>query len=74
MAKHHTINSPRLNQIRRGKRRAFRKKVVLYFILLITLIIGSSFVSRIQKININNMFILLKNNEYGYFNKSNMNI
>ena len=57
MAKHHTINSPRLNQIRRGKRRAFRKKVVLYFILLITLIIGSSFVSRIQKININNIEI-----------------
>ena len=57
MAKHHTINSPRLNQIRRKRHRAFRKRVILYFGLILILIIGISFISRIQKININKIEI-----------------
>lgn len=58
MSKKNTINSPRLNEIRRKRHKALRNKVLFFSFLFIFLLTLASFALHIKKINIKNIEIV----------------
>jgi cell division septal protein FtsQ len=55
--KHSVLNSPRLSELRRKRKRAFRLKVIIFLILFVAVITGLSFATRINKLNIDTVTI-----------------
>jgi len=51
------LSSPRLLELKNKKRRVFLKRIFLWFFLLILILVGLSFLSKWQKLNINNIQI-----------------
>src|SRR3989344_4952418 len=52
MLKRNALNSPRLLELKRKRQNAFRNKILFFVFLLILLIIGSVYLSRISGLNI----------------------
>jgi hypothetical protein len=52
MQKRSVLNSPRLEELKRKKRKTFRKKVLLFFILFLVFFVGTSFLTRINRFRI----------------------
>lgn len=55
--KQSALNSPRLLELRRKKHKSTRRKVVVILVIFFVVILGLSFASRINKININQINI-----------------
>jgi len=55
MKKQNILNSPKLSMLRRKKKRALKIKIGIGFFVLLALFLGLAFVSRIPKLNINQM-------------------
>lgn len=49
------LNSPRLQEIKKKKHQALRKKMLFIFIISILVLVGLSFISKWEKLNINNI-------------------
>lgn len=58
MPKNNIINSPRLNEIRRKRHKAFRNKVIFFSTLFVLILALISFALHIKKINIKNIEIV----------------
>ncbi len=58
MRKNSVLTSPRLEELKKKKRKVFLRKVILYTALIISIIIGLSYFSKNPKININNIEVV----------------
>jgi len=52
MQKRSVLNSPRLLELKRKRRRKFLKRILLFFFALVVIIAGSSYISRLEQLNI----------------------
>ena len=57
MRKNFVLNSPRLSELRRKKHKSARKKAMFFLVIFLIIILGLSFASQINKININQINI-----------------
>ncbi len=57
MRKRNVLNSPRLEELKRKRRRILRNKILVYFFIFLAVLIGLVFLSRWKKINIENVVI-----------------
>ncbi|MCX6757538.1 MAG: hypothetical protein NTZ44_01480 [Candidatus Nomurabacteria bacterium] len=51
------LNSPRVEELRRNKRKIFRRKIIFFLIIIIVFFIGLVFLSKIKKINIDQVVV-----------------
>lgn len=57
MKKKSILNSPRLNAIKKRRRKVYRNRVIFFAICFLIIFVGLAFISRIDKININEIKI-----------------
>ncbi len=52
MHKRNVLESPRLSELKKKKKKIFIRKIIIFGIILVLLVVGMSFLSRVKKLNI----------------------
>jgi len=55
--KHDVLNSPRLQELKKHRRKSLQNKIILFFVGILVLLVGFGFLSRISKLNIKTISI-----------------